>query len=64
MNIIDLFPGILRNHIEIDRDGIRMLPLRAIKSKKQRKRPTAKGGYISQKYCNTLYDCVPPNSPT
>jgi hypothetical protein len=64
MNIIDLFPGILRNHIEIDRDGIRMLPLRAINAKKHRKRPTGKGGYIRQKYCNTLNEGCPPNSPS
>jgi hypothetical protein len=64
MNIIDLFPGILRNHIEIDRNDIRMLPLRTTKPKKQRKRSNIKGGYINIKYCNTLDEGCPPNSPS
>lgn len=63
MNIIDLFPGILRNHIEIDRNEIRMLPLQSTKPKKYRKRPTIKGGPLNQKKSYTLYECVPPNSP-
>lgn len=64
MNIIDLFPGIVRHHIEIERNEIRMIPLRTIKPKKCRKRPTIKGEYIGQKKSYTLYEYVPPNSPS
>jgi hypothetical protein len=64
LSMESLFPGIMKYHLNIKREDIKMIPLQPTKPKKSRKRPTGKGGYISSKYANTTYDWCPPNSPS
>jgi hypothetical protein len=64
LSMESLFPGIMKHHLNIKREDIKMIPPQLVTPKKSRKRPTAKGGYIDKKYCNTLYGRAPPNSPS
>jgi hypothetical protein len=64
LSMESLFPGILKHHLNIKREDIKIIPLQPTKPKKSRKRPTGKGGYIRQKYCNTLNEGIHPNSPS
>jgi hypothetical protein len=64
LSMESLFPGILKHHLNIKREDIKMIPPQLTSVKKYRKRPTIKGGYIRQKYCNTLNEGIHPNSPS